>query len=405
MAHGAPESDLKQTALPLWKRALFSAALGLFVLTVFEITSVVYLKATRGYDGEHLLQYVFDPYKNISPTPNFVDTRGIKHNAQGFRRSQDVSISKPGGTYRIFLMGGSTAYGLGGLWPHLQREFAVIDNSETIDAYLERYLSEAFPEMRFEVINAAITSTWTHHHLIYLNQRILHYDPDVIIFLDGFNDYYQFFPNHDQFDSYAYREAAQTIMGPPTIRSLFFQTGWWFYRKSAFVYLTARALRNVKGALDRPNREPMNVPLALEGLREVFPVNAETMIKRNVMLTRAAGVAPIVVQQPMLILERDRRGMVGIERELFEFNVESWVSGYETYIKEAVEYVRGRLLTAVTELGGVLLDATEIYGDVEGQMYTDYAHLTPRGNEILAGFIGQQIVPLIQSQPAAPTGK
>ncbi len=119
-------------------------------LGVLELAATWYLKAFRGYDGEHLLQYEFDPYKNIIPTRNFVDTRGIRHNSQGFRRSTEVPLAKSEETYRIFLMGGSTAYGLGGLWPHLQRDYEVIDNSETIDAYLQKYLQHALPRKNWK---------------------------------------------------------------------------------------------------------------------------------------------------------------------------------------------------------------------------------------------------------------
>ena len=81
--------------------------------------------------------------------------------------------SQPG-TYRIFLMGASTAYGLGGLWPHIEDRYPVLKNPETIDAYLEQEAAGAIrPDLQIEVINAAITSTWTHHNLIYLNQTIL----------------------------------------------------------------------------------------------------------------------------------------------------------------------------------------------------------------------------------------
>lgn len=132
-----------------------------------------YLRAKKGYDGKHLYQFEFDPYKNIANTRGFVDTRGVRNNLEGFRRSTEVSREKPDGVFRIFLMGASTAYGLGGLWPHIDDRYPVIQNSETIDAYLEAALTAAFPGQAIEVINAAITSTQTHHNLIYLNQTIL----------------------------------------------------------------------------------------------------------------------------------------------------------------------------------------------------------------------------------------
>src|SRR5210317_541638 len=97
------------------RRLFLLILLSLTALATFAILVVgssIYLRAYRGYDGQHLMNYDFDPYKNIRLTPNFVDTRGIEHNAQGFRRSEDTPRVKPKGTYRIFLMGGSTGYGL-----------------------------------------------------------------------------------------------------------------------------------------------------------------------------------------------------------------------------------------------------------------------------------------------------
>ena len=222
------------------------------VFAVLELIAGLYLRVTRGYDGTHLYEFEFDPYKNILPARNFVDTRGVRHNSVGFRRSSEVSRTKPPNTYRVFLMGGSTAYGTGGLWPHLQREFAVLTNEETIDAYLERLLTEALPGTRVEVINAAITSTWTHHHLIYLNQTLLGYDPDMVLFLDGYNDFYHVGQDHDQFGSFLYTTQASGIMGEPTLGALARANGWWLYRKSALAYVSIRALRTLKLVVTAP---------------------------------------------------------------------------------------------------------------------------------------------------------
>src|SRR5687768_11926201 len=84
------------------KKIVFSLILLVFVLTIFELSARFYLRKSQGWAGGPLLQYVFDPYKNVMPTPNYVDVRGVKHNAQGFRRSTNVSLKKPDGTFRIF---------------------------------------------------------------------------------------------------------------------------------------------------------------------------------------------------------------------------------------------------------------------------------------------------------------
>lgn len=380
--------------LPLWKKVLFIGVAVTFALVLLEGASRVYLRAARGYAGGDFLQYQFDAYKNIHLSRNWTDTRGVRHNAQGFRRSEDVARSKPDGTYRIFLMGASTAYGLGGMWPHLQTEYEVLDNSETIDAYLEQMLEGRLPAARVEVINAGIPSIWTHHHLIYLNQQILSYEPDMILFLDGFNDHFFYSRGHDQFASYLQTEQASVIMGEPTVSSLIRMNGWWWFRRSAFVHLGARAARNVKALLGSRERPPaIDVDSAMAGLQEVFPRNALKMIERNALLLEAEGIPAIFMLQPMLALERQNlERMPPIERELFEFNIEAWAPRYEDYLRRAAPWVATRVEETVRARGAHFLDLTGLYAESEGQIFTDYAHLTPEGNRILARTVADLIV-------------
>ena len=389
------------TAISTRKKVVFS----LFLLAVFagmaELGARLYLRQFKGYTGGKLLQYEFDPYKNIRLTPSYVDSRGVTHNAQGFRRSSDVARAKPPGTYRIFLMGGSTAYGLGGVWPHIQKKYEVLKNSETIDSYLENQLSARFPGTRFEVINAAIPSIWTHHHLIYLNQAILKYSPDMVVLLDGYNDFYFYGRDHDQFFSYAYQEHSRTIMGDPTLGSLFYVNFWWLGRKSAFAHVALREARVVKQLFDRPNRRPIQVDSAIAGLQDVYPKNALKMVERIAMLLEQEKVHGVFVLQPMLIMERERSAMPEIERKLFEFNRVSYLPNYEEFMRRAVPIVRELERPAVEKFGARFLDATPLFKDATGQVFTDYAHLTPSANEMLASFIANNILETIGNDLAA----
>lgn len=387
--------------LPAWKRVLFSGVLLLVVLGSLEGIAQIYLRVARGYSGGSFLQYEFDPYKNIRPTPNWVDTRGVTHDAQGFRRIEDVEQTKPPGTYRIFLMGGSTAYGTGGLWPHIQTDYAVLDNSETIDAFLESILNEELPYEHVEVINAAIPSVWTHHHLIYLNQTILRYDPDMILFLDGLNDHFYYNRSHDQFADYAYNEASHVIMGPPTFYALARMNAWWLFRKSAFAQVSFRALQGLGTVLAGSSTpEPVQVDQALVDLQWVFERNALKMIERNALILQHEGVRALFMLQPMLILERDRLDhMPEIERRLFEFDVAAREGNYEEFTKRATPIIAQMIQERVEPLGGRFLDLTGIFTDQEGQMYTDYAHLTPEANRILAERMAEEVVDMLD-QPS-----
>lgn len=386
------------------KLVFFTILTVLAVATVFELGSSAYLKRFRGYDGRHLLQYSFDPYKNILPTPNYVDTRGVRHNAVGFRRDGEIAIAKPEGTFRVFLMGGSTAFGTGGLWTHIEPAYPVLDNGVTIDRYLERDLSEARPDLRFEVINAAIPSTWTHHSLIYLNQVILRYSPDMILLLDGFNDFYQCTPDHDQFASYAYGERATVIMGDPTFGALVQANGWWIARKSAFAYLGFRTAQSLGAALSRPgNRAPLDIEACTAGLKRNLPQNALAMWRRMALILKGEGVTGVFMLQPLLMLEQERPGLTPIEKQLSEYNVQSWLPGHDEYVRIVTPWISDTARKTLSPLGGHFLDLTWIFRGSEGQIFTDYAHLTPRGNERLARVVADSILPLVAARVASPS--
>jgi hypothetical protein len=387
---------------PRWKRLLFALFLASAVYTVLELAAIWYLKTFRGYDGQHLYEYVFDQYKNILPAPNYADTRGIQHNAQGFRRSSDVAQHKPPGTYRIFLMGGSTAYGLGGLWTHIESRYPVIPNSETIDAFLERELTARLSGRRVEVINAAITSTWTHHELIYINQTILSYQPDMILFLDGFNDYFFRNEDHDEFADYAYGMPARVILGDPTLKSLAYGGGWWLFRKNALATVTGRALRTLSLLLSRqPRQAPIDVPQALAGLHDVFPRSALRMHHRIGLILRDEGVRAVFMLQPLLILERGHKPLTPVEQRLFDFNVTSDRPNAEAFMHAAVPFVREEEQHMAYELGATYLDLTGIYGATREQVYLDYCHLTAHGNAILARYVADHVISLIPHDPSA----
>lgn len=391
----------KAPPLPRWKRVLFSALLAIVVWGMLEGIASLYLRLTQGYDGAHLYQYEFDPYKNILPARGFVDTRGVRHNAQGFRRSSDVSVAKPAGTYRVFLMGASTAYGLGGLWPHIDDRYPVLTNDQTIDRYLEQSLQQALPDRKVEVINAAITSTWTHHSLIYLNQSILKYDPDMVLFLDGFNDYFWYDRGHDQFDSYAYNMPSRSILGPPTMRSLAHASGWWLFRKSPLAHVVGRAAKDAKLALAarREPPPPLDPDAAFASFAQVFPRNALAMHRRSGLILKDEGVIPVFMLQPLLALARGKP-MPETERRLFEFNLASYRPNYEQYLVRAAEFAREREAAMAAQIGAEYIDLTRIFDRETGQMFTDYAHLTPEANQLLAQTVQDRILPLIRDDLA-----
>ncbi|MGO8794937.1 MAG: tetratricopeptide repeat protein [Candidatus Sulfotelmatobacter sp.] len=86
-------------------------------------------------------------------------------------RPYTFPASKPPGTYRIFVMGESVAWGD----PDPTYGFA---------RYLEVMLRQRFPQTKFEIINTSITAI-NSHALLPMTRDLVHYQPDLFIIYAG----------------------------------------------------------------------------------------------------------------------------------------------------------------------------------------------------------------------------
>jgi lysophospholipase L1-like esterase len=379
------------------------------VLGVLELSAYFYLRAFAGYDGRHLMSYQFDDYKNIQLTPGYRNTRGVLHNRQGFRRSSETARVKPEGVYRIFVMGGSTAYGLQSLSRFGQEKYGVLRNDETIDHYLESYLGERLGRARVEVINAAITSHFSHHHLIYLNQVILKYSPDMVVFVDGFNDYYAYQHGFDQFRDYAYQERVHQMMSQPSVGAWLEYTGWWLFRKSHMVHVAGTTLQPLWLQLRRVGRVRVRIDVdtALRDLRVNAEGNFVKMIERSALILRHEGVVPVFTLQPELVFKQ-QKVLSPLEEKIYRELDTEWQENFVEYKNRARPIVTQYARAAAEGSDALFVDLTDIYGGVKDDVYTDYCHLTPTGNRRLAEYLGDRILPTVRKQllarQAAPSG-
>lgn len=97
-------------------------------------------------------------------------------NNYGFR-GENINLNKPKGTYRIFLLGGSTV---------LNRN---IEYKKTFGHILEKLL-ENTNSKKIEVINAGVDGYTTEHSIIQYLFYVKKFDPDLIIMWHGINDWY-----------------------------------------------------------------------------------------------------------------------------------------------------------------------------------------------------------------------
>jgi hypothetical protein len=133
----------------------------------------------------------------------------VQINPQGFRDSQDLPLAKPKNEFRIFVIGGSAAFGQGAennedTITH-QLETRLKQRVEQQKRSPEQYRPDVFPffqpsreklmklpakihAKQYRVINAAVPGYTSGNSLAQFALDIFRYQPDMIVAIDGYED-------------------------------------------------------------------------------------------------------------------------------------------------------------------------------------------------------------------------
>jgi lysophospholipase L1-like esterase len=118
------------------------------------------------------------PFVGYAPAPGRHWNATI--NEKQLRYTGELAVPKPDGVVRIFVTGGSTAFGSGA--PAQDR---------TIPGYLQALLDRRLAPQtgrRYEVVNAASPAWTTTQERIWIANRIAELDPDLVVSFSGAND-------------------------------------------------------------------------------------------------------------------------------------------------------------------------------------------------------------------------
>jgi len=187
-------SPFKGLALFLVQVLVIGAVLGVTEFVARKVNS------PRGSPPSALTELILDRWAAFRNNPRY-DRNGVQINGVGFRRTGTVAIDKPPNTVRIFVLGGSVAYGAPTLYPELDQQPAV-DNGHTIDSYLELKLNSAFHARRWEVINAAVKVYDLSQELAEYLSVLQPYRPDYLVFFDGVNDIFEMLNSQGNYGLY-----------------------------------------------------------------------------------------------------------------------------------------------------------------------------------------------------------
>jgi len=284
--------------------------------------------------------------------------RTININSDGFRGPE--IIKEKGDTYRIFFLGGSTAFGSG----------ATADDN-TIPGYLQKKILDYGFSKKVEVINAGISGYNSIEEKYLIENYLLNFEPDLLIIYDGWNDVTQTKGLIEIFDDKGNTLGIKKIQEKDTKPFKF---------KNFPQYRTPFVINQIFF-----NPELYLMPTSFDEL------NVSSWKDRWIHICKLGkneGFSTIVSVQPIL----------GSSERTFHYKGVASLSVLSAHISGHLETLEGlaNSLPELDEYCARTVDLRNVFDNVEEPIYLDTGHTTDFGNEIIAQKLFEEIIPTIE---------
>ncbi|MEX2285788.1 MAG: SGNH/GDSL hydrolase family protein [Planctomycetaceae bacterium] len=274
----------------------------------------------------------------------------IRINSLGFR-GDEISRQKPPNTVRIVCLGASTTFcaevsSNEAAWPHR----------------LQQGLQQRFPDIRVEVVNAAVPGYTASSNLKNLRERVLRLEPDLAIYYEATNDITQ--------DT---RELARERGLIATTQRNRSAAAEWLSKWSLLFDLIHKNASIALAQADKKAAKLEGIPKDVSGR---FIAELDT-IRREL---ESHGV-PLVLSTFLTKCRRDQPRSVQLANADVAFFYMPWMTIDD--LLDALDNYNEAIAQYATSHGlPVLEDRTSVPGDSEH--YVDYVHMTDKGCAAMA---------------------
>lgn len=348
-------------------------------------------------------------------------------NEQGFRDTEPLPVNKPAGEIRVFILGGSAAFG------HWHR-----GNEATIAHKLEQRLAQRLEQQRqspdqyqpeilpyyipdrqealqrppqlrpgnYRVINAAVPGYASGNQLAQLALQILPYNPDAIIILDGYPDLilpssekWADIPKIDTFlhSASQHFRSSLTIPLKQWVKDTYLVKAaeYWIFSPQPSIAQKSLAMAMTT---DRPLAQHLP-PDAAELERRITRYRQHHL--QMLRLCAGAGLPLISAVQPE-ITGRNLNRLTPQEQTIIDALGEDYV--------QRIRQGYTQLIQTSEQLGKAFPENIKVYNfynlytDVPNQTFLDAVHLSETANEILAERLYYALtgLPQLQVTPKLP---
>ena len=356
----------------------------IFLFLIGEVT-------VRIFDKEDYLAGIYSEINSTYPYPYrvygtepFYRSDALNTNSIGLRGKKEYEPETD--KYRVIILGGSAVFGYG----------AISSDENTIPANLEKLLNEKIEGEKFEVINAGQGFYESTSELMFYLTDLLQLKPNLVILLDGFNDvthslilreeigYPVIYPHwKSKLLTLTSKEITIDDIGRPIYKIM---------RKSKLLnklileYFAFMYNKRLYGDVLEKKEEikyPSNFPAMdkyLDNIQVFSEINSVRQIKT------------LVLMQPTIFL---KEVLSKKEQQYLESNLNTSPYTQKETIFSMYQYANEKLEDLAKKNDFLYYDnINDLLKDEPSEMFSDYAHFTDKGSEIVA----QKVLDIINNQ-------
>lgn len=330
-------------------------------------SSQAYDDPKEDYGGRYdsLAKMEYSSYLGFIPKASY-SGNGYKTNNYHFRYNRDFPIKKEENELRIFVTGGSTAWGAG------------VNQDKLYTSIIEKLLQKDFPDKKIRVISAGVGCYCSTQERITIENLILPLSPDFIIMFSGYNDAYLAYRGENIFetgyDYFNYRKKIENKDGkykyydPPRFEDYLLKIR----------YLIDTLFYNLK------YRDKNKL------LKEIYSnaIDSETAVKnllRNIRiineLSGKFNYELIFYLQPNSF--DTKKTLSDFENNNNNLSEEKLNLGFKTYNKKIYTLYRTILSEDAQKNNYIFVDGDEIISNQKETLFIDSCHFGDKGNRII----------------------
>ena len=309
-------------------------------LSYLEIKNICYSENTLVHGKAPLYEIIPNQYKFT-----------MNINSDGFRGNEiDLNTDN----YRIFFTGGSTAFGFGST-----------SDKTTISGFLQEYFDNEFGHLNVEIINAGINGADSYREILLIKEKLIEYNPNLIISYTGVND-------SGGYSREIIFDDSNDDSNDDSTQNLFKFSSYPWYR-------TPFVINNLLSENTINNKKILELsPQEIQKTSESFKKNWSqscTFLENN-------KIKSVLILQPSLVTK-------------------TMLSDFEKNIEPSINY-RKQLLEKFSNELEVLngdcdytFDFRDTISNTSKTTYYDAVHMNDLGNQIVAKIIYEKILPII----------